>query len=160
MGLMMRRLLMLCVLLLPLPCAEARAGGKKPPGDVLGVRLDMSEEEARRRLDRLGRRQVMERTKQDIWEVRDRRVSHVIVRFREGKVRWVIAQARAEGPSRMRYGDVADLSLAEHKTDGRNHTYIWRVRPQGRRPGYVVVAGGSDPQYLTSYRILRTFEDQ
>ncbi|HYE16017.1 MAG TPA: hypothetical protein VD968_16365 [Pyrinomonadaceae bacterium] len=154
----MRKLLLLVVPFLLVAGAEARA--KNPPGDVLGVRLDMSETEARRRLDKIGRRPGMERMKQEVWEVRDPLISHVIVRFRDGKVRWVIAQARAEGPRRMRYADVASTARAQHKTDGTNHTYIWRVRARRGRPGYVVVAGGSDPQYLTSYRLLRTFDDQ
>lgn len=140
--------------------AAAGASAKEPPRDVLGVRLDMPEAEARRRLDRAGRRQPADRLKQEVWEVGDARLSHVVVRFRDGRVRWVIAVARKDGAARLRYADVADPARAEHKTDGINHTYIWRVRARGRRPGHVVVAGGSDPLYLTSYRILRSFEEQ
>ena len=153
----MTRVLVLCLLFLG--CAGA-AWAKEPPREVLGVRLDMPEEAARRALDRAGRRQPAERLKQEVWEVRDARVSHVVVRFRDGRVRWVIALARKDAARRLRYADVADLARAEHKTDGTNHTYIWRVPARGRTHGHVVVAGGSDPVYLTSYRILRSFEDQ
>jgi hypothetical protein len=142
-----------------LALAAAGAAAQEPPRDVLGVGLDMPEAEARRRLDRAGRRQPADRLKQEVWEVRDARLSHVVVRFRDGRVRWVIALARKDAAARLRYADVADPARAEHKTDGTNHTYVWRVPARGRTPGRVVVAGGSDPVYLTSYRILRSFEE-
>ena len=145
--------------LLCLVCAGV-ARAKEPPREVLGVRLDMPAAEARRRLDRAGRRQEADRMKQEVWEVRDARLSHVVVRFRDGRVRWVIALARKDAARRLRYRDIADLQRAEHKTDGVNHTYIWRVPARRRAPAHVVVAGGSDPVYLTSYRILRSFEEQ
>ncbi|HEV3471199.1 MAG TPA: hypothetical protein VG148_17880 [Pyrinomonadaceae bacterium] len=147
----------LCLLL---AVAAAGAPAEGPPRDILGVRLGMPAAEARRLLDRAGRRQQSERMKHEVWEVRDARVSHVGVRFRDGRVRWVFAVARADAPRRLRYADIADPSRAEHKTDGTNHTFIWRVPARGRRPGHVVVAGGTDPQYLTSYRLLHSFSDQ
>lgn len=153
----MKRVVVLCFWL---AISAGAALAKDPPREVLGVRLDMPEADARRVLDRAGRRQPAERLKQEVWEVSDPRLSHVVVRFRDGRVRWVIAMARADSPRRLRYADVADLARAEHRTDGTNHTYIWRIRPRGRTPGRVVVAGGSDPVYLTSYRILRSFEEQ
>lgn len=155
-----RRAAALSVLLCLLWAAPAAARAKEPPRDIFGVRLGMGAEEARRRLDRVGRRVTDERMKHEVWELDDERVSHVGVRFRDGRVRWVIATARAASPRRLRYRDLGDPRRAEHKTDGTNHTYIWRVPARGRAPAHVVVAGGSDPVYLTSYRILRSFEDQ
>ena len=133
---------------------------KDPPRDVLGVRPNMSRDEARRRLNKIGREQTAERMKHEVWEVSDSRISHVGVRFdsKTQVVRWVTAIARADAKHRLRYSDLADLKQAQHKTDGMNHTYIWRVSARGRRPGYVFEALGSDPQYLTSYRLLCTFE--
>lgn len=120
----------------------------------------MGEEEARRRLNKIGRLQINERMKHAVWEIRDDKISYVGVRFddRTKVVRWVTAIARADSKSRLRYGDLADLNTAQHKTDGTNHTYIWRVPPRGKRSGYVFEALGNDPQYLTSYRLLRTFD--
>ncbi|HEX8474156.1 MAG TPA: hypothetical protein VF666_09000 [Pyrinomonadaceae bacterium] len=155
---MLRRIVvgMLVVLL-----SVATVGGveREPPRDVLGVYPGMSEAQARRRLDRAGRQQVAERLKQSVWEVKDRRISHVVVRFSNNHVvRWVTALARTDAERRLRYADVGDTSRAEYKTDGRNHTYIWTIPSRRGRSGYVVVAGGSDPQFLTSYRLSRTFE--
>ena len=154
---MMKRASLICVVL---ALAAGAAWAKDPPREVLGVRLGMPEAEARRRLDRAGRRQEAERMKHEVWEVRDARVSHVGVRFRDGRVRWVVASARADARRRLRYADIGDPSRAEHKTDGTNHTYVWSVAGRAGRPGYVVVAGGKDPEYLTSYRLLHSFSDQ
>lgn len=133
---------------------------KDPPRDVLGVRPNMSMDEARRRLNKIGRQLTAERMKHEVWEVKDSHISHVGVRFdsKTHVVRWVTAIARADAKHRLQYSDLADLSQAQHKTDGTNHTYIWRVPARGQRSGYVFEALGSDPQYLTSYRLLRTFE--
>jgi hypothetical protein len=155
-----RTLIGLGILLVVFTVSVPLAFAKDPPRDVLGVRPYMSRDEARRRLNKIGREQTAERMKHEVWEVRDSRISHVGVRFdsKTQVVRWVTAIARADTKHRLRYSDLADLSQAQHKTDGTNHTYIWRVPARGQRSGYVFEALGSDPQYLTSYRLLRTFE--
>ena len=155
-----RRAAALSVLLCLLWAAPAAALAKEPPQDIFGVRLGMEAGEARRLLDRVGRRVTDERMKHEVWELDDARVSHVGVRFRDGRVRWIVATARAASPRRLRYRDLGDPRRAEHKTDGTNHTYIWKVPARRGRPGRVVVAGGSDPEFLTSYRLLHSFNDQ
>jgi hypothetical protein len=154
-------MLRFCALLALFVVAAAGALAKEPARDILGVRPGMSADEARRRLDKAGKRQTAERMKHEVWEVRDPRIAHVGVRFDANTqvVRWVTAIARADARRRLRYGDVGDIRrVTDHKTDGTNHTYIWKVAPRRGRPGYVVEALGNDPVFLTSYRILRTFE--
>lgn len=150
----------LCLLITVFALTARTTVAKDPLRDVLGVRPGMSAVETRRRLDKIGRHQKEDRMKHDVWEVRDSRVSYVGVRFDAQKqfVRWVTAIARADAKRRLRYSDVGDLASAQHKTDGTNHTYIWRVPARGKRPAYVLEALGNDPEYLTSYRLLRTFE--
>lgn len=157
---MIRKLIWLGVLLTISAVSVLPAIAKDPPGDVLGVRPNMSRDEARRRLNKIGSQQTDERMKHEVWEVSDHRISHVGVRFdnKTQVVRWVTAIARANARHKLRYRDLADLKQAQYKTDGMNHTYIWRVSARGKRPGYVLEALGNDPQYLTSYRLLRTFE--
>lgn len=156
---MMRKLVGLGILLTVLVVSVQPTVAKDPPRDVLGVRPGMNAEEARRRLNKIGRVQTAERMKHEVWEVDDSRVSYVGVRFDLNMkvVRWVTAIARADAKDRLRYSDMGDLKQAQHKTDGTNHTYIWRVAARSKRPAYVFEALGNDPQYLTSYRLLRTF---
>jgi len=154
-----RKLFLLCLLVAVSALSASPAWAKDPPRDVFGVRPGMSETEARRRLDKVGSRQVADRMKHDVWEVRDKRISFVGVRFdaKTKVVRWITAIARADASDRLRYSDVGDLDRAQHKTDSTNHTYIWRVPARGKHSAYVFEALGNDPQYLTSYRLLRTF---
>ena len=154
------KLIWLGVLLMVSAVSVLPAVAKDPPRDVLGVRPGMSADEARRRLNRIGRPQTDERMKHEVWTVSDSRISHVGLRLdsKTNLVRWVTAVARADVKRRLRYSDLADIKQAQHKTDGTNHTYIWRVPARGQRSGYVFEALGSDPQYVTSYRLLRTFE--
>ena len=137
---------------------SAAAAAKDPPADIFGVYPGLPEAEARALLNKVGREERVAGSKQNVWEVKDARVSHVIVRFKDKAVRWVIAQARADARERLRYADLADPAAARHKTDGVNHTYIWTVPARPGRTAYILVAGGRDPQFLTSYRLLRTFE--
>lgn len=159
----MRKIFCLCVCAaVALGWAAGGALAKEPTGEVFGVRPGMKAEEARRLLDAAGRRQTEERMKHEVWEVRDERVAHVLVRFdaKTQVVRWVTALARADAKNRLRYNDIGDTARpTEHRTDGSNHTYIWKVAAREGRAGYVVEALGRDPVYLTSYRVLRTFDE-
>lgn len=158
----MRRIFCLCVCAaVALGWAAGVAWAKEPAGDVLGVRPGMKAEEARRLLDAAGKRDTAERMKHEVWEVRDERVTHVLVRFdaKTGVVRWVTALARTDARERLRYSDIGDTEHpTQHRTDGSNHTYIWKVPAREGHAAYVVEALGRDPVYLTSYRVLRTFD--
>ena len=130
---------------------------KDPPRDILGVTPGMSEADARAHLDKAGHKAGDERMKHDVWQIWDNKIVTVGVRFdaKTRVVRWVTAVAQ---PRSIRYSDVGDLKTAQYRTDGRNHTYIWKVSASGSRKGYVVEALGGDPEFLTSYRLLRVFE--
>jgi hypothetical protein len=134
---------------------------KWPRAEVLGVRLGMEEEEAHERLEKVGRREEEgeeREAEQEVWILgRESRFAYLLVRFnREERVSLVTAVVR-EG-RRMMYSEVASLKNARRTTDGRNYTYTWRVPPRGGQAGYVVVARGSHPDYLTSYSIFRTIQ--
>jgi len=134
----------------------------QPVTEVLGVKPGMSEEEAVRLLDRVGRRQVGQGTKAEVWGVRDDRLAHVAVRFsRDHRVRHVTGLAhRTEGGGRrrVRYAELGDTARARLQSDKNNYTYTWRVEPRSGFPGYVIVARGSDPVYLTSYSLYRIID--
>ena len=111
---MMRKLIGFFILLTAFTASVRPAVGNDLPRDVLGVRPGMSEEEARRRLYKVGREQIEERMKHGVWEVRDSRIAHVGVRFdnKTRVVRWVTAIARKDAKNRLRYSDIGDLKRA------------------------------------------------
>lgn len=139
--------------------ANIYAADKTPPPEALGVRLNMSEDEARERLKRIGTQKKEEQERegegeQEVWLLRDRRFSFLVVAFdREHKVRLIIATVRKG--ARVRYEDLGDTKAARQATDGRNYSYTWLIKPEGERQGYAVIARGGDPRYLTSYTVNR-----
>jgi hypothetical protein len=137
--------------------ASASAFGAEPRRDILGLRLGMSTEAAHTQLQKIGRLERNERKRQEVWEVRDRHFTHLIVGFdKAGQVRFVTAVARENG-ERMRYSDVADLKKARQLGDAaiNNYHYVWELAAKRKEMKSFVVARGRDPQYLTTYSIKR-----
>ena len=121
----------------------------QPPSEILGIRLGMSEEDAHRRLVRVGKPSTaeVESDLDQVWTLRDRRYGSLLLHLdRDGRVEWLTAYARP-GARSLRYCDVADTSLAHH---AGFHIYTWTVPPQGSRPGYVLTARGNDPAFLST----------
>jgi hypothetical protein len=149
-------------LLLLLVILEVGAATRNPRSGMLGLRLGMREEAAHRRLRKIARQQKEEKDgeregEQEVWLLRDHRLAYVIVGFDHQHQLWFMTAVVRQG-SHVLYSELADLKSASQATDGRNYTYTWKVNRSARQPGYVVVARGSDPNYLTSYSINRPFQ--
>jgi hypothetical protein len=156
-----KKLAHLCLLTLLLTAGvsvSAVAGrDNRPRRDIIGLRLDMTREDAHSRLQKIGTLQREERKRQEVWEVRDPYFSHVIVGFdKQSRVRFVTAVAR-EGGERMRYADVASLEKARQEGDvsANNYNYVWELAARGREPKGLVMARGRDPLYLSTYSIKK-----
>lgn len=153
----MRRLIALCFVSLLL-AAGLSAAAASPRRDLVGLRVGMAKEAARRQLQKIGTLQREERKRQEVWEVRDEYFSHVIVGFdQQARVRFVTAVAREGGARRMRYGDVASLETARQEGDVaiNNYHFVWELARRGREPRLLVEARGRDPQYLSTYTIKK-----
>lgn len=127
----------------------------RPISEVFGVRLSMSQKEARARLKKRGSLEKESRKRQEVWAVNDRRVSHVIVGFDpDYRVRYITAIARTGGPQ-ISYGEIGDIGAAEQVKNQANYKFTWNVPAQRQHHGYLVVAHGRDPLHLESYSIKR-----
>ncbi|HZE73338.1 MAG TPA: hypothetical protein VE135_27835 [Pyrinomonadaceae bacterium] len=113
----------------------------------------------RRKLRRIGKQQKEEKERegeegeQEVWILnRHHQFDYIVTRFdRQHRLLFVTAVVRSD--ARLRYADIAGLAEARHATDGRNHTYTWNISGSGKKPGYLMVARGSDPQFITSYSL-------
>ncbi len=123
---------LLC-LLLAASSVAASSAPKRPRPEVFGVRLEMSKRDAHARLRKLGQMEREERRgSQEVWAIKDRRVSHLIVGFDpEGRVRYVTALARPDAP-RIRYDEIASLKTAQLASAPGSYKYTWEV--EGKRP--------------------------
>jgi hypothetical protein len=133
---------------------------KKPPREVFGLSLGMSEESVHRRLRKIAIQKKEEREEeeggeQELWILkRDSRFNYVLTRF-TGDHRLIFVTVVAH-PNRVRYGDIANVDEATKATDGTNYSYKWRVEAGRKQPGYLLIARGSSPEFLTSYSLYNT----
>ena len=149
---MKRAVTLACLILLAAACSSP---SREPEPEILGVRLGMSRDEARARLESIGQLEKEERRQQQVWRLNgDARYTHLIVAFDKGytAVRYVTAVANEQG-SRVRYGDVIDTRRARAETTPASHTYTQEVAARDGRPAFVAKAIGSDPETLKYYSV-------
>ena len=123
----------------------------KPRPEIMGISLGMSRADARVRLQSLGTLEREAQKQQEVWAVKDQRVSHLLVGYDpDFRVRYVTALARTGGP-RIRYEEVADLKHAQRSNNHGNYKFTWEVEARGGK--YLLIARGHDPEYLDSYSV-------
>jgi len=133
---------------------------KKPPREVFGLSLGMSEESVHRRLRKIATQQKEEREEeeggeQEVWILkRDSHFNYLLTRF-TGDHRLIFITVVAH-PNRVRYGDIANVDEATKATDGTNYSYKWKVEAGRKQPAYLLIARGSSPEFLTSYSLYTT----
>jgi hypothetical protein len=151
----MNRALNLCLVLsLVLGVAASVAATTAKP-EIMGISLGMSRADARARLQSLGKLERETRKRQEVWTIKDARISHLLVGYDpEMRVRYVTALARSDGP-RIRYDEVADLKNAERAQNQGNDKLTWQIRARSGHSTYLLIAHGHDPQYLESYSIKK-----
>ncbi len=125
----------------------------------MGISLDMSRDAARARLKAIGNLEREERKREEVWAVKDSRISHLLVGYdADNHVRYVTALARTDGP-RIRYQEVADPKSAQQSHVQGNHKFTWEVARRGH-VAYLLIARGRDPQYLDSYSVKKLGEEE
>src|SRR6476620_7227613 len=103
----------------------ASAAPARPRPEIMGISLDMKHDDALARLKTIGSLEKDAGKRQEVWAVKDSRISHLLVGYdAENRVRYVTAIARTDGP-RMRYEDVADLKSAQRSDTPSNHKFTW-----------------------------------
>lgn len=134
----------------------------EPSRDILGIRLNMTRADAQKRLHEMGKFVRDERKRQEIWEVRDARFSHLVVGFdAKEKLRYVTAVAREDKEAkRVEYGEIGNLTTARQAGDPKinNFSYEWVLAAEKDEPATLVNARGRDPKFLSTYSLKRTGE--
>src|SRR5262249_31315671 len=154
----MRRVLSLSLLLVV--CSLVGAVPARPRPEIMGVALDMSRDAARARLQTLGTLEKEAPKRQEVWAIKDPRISHLLVGYdNEFRVRYVTALARAGGPH-MRYEEVADLNNAQRVQNQGNYKFTWEVSARRGHFAYVMIAHGRDSQYLDSYSVKKLDQEE
>lgn len=140
--------------------AVASAVQAKVRPQIMGISLEMSREAAQARLKAIGSLEKEDRKRQEVWAIKDPRISHLLVGYDdEYRVRYVTAIARTDGP-RIRYTEVADLKTAQRLNNQGNYRFTWEVPARRGQFAFVVIAHGRDPQYLDSYSVKKVSEKE
>lgn len=153
-----KRICNLCLLLTLAGLAGVAQAKVRP--EIMGVALDMSRDAALARLKAIGQLEKEDRRRQEVWAIKDPRISHLLVGYdADYRVRYVTAIARTDGP-RMRYQEVADLKSAQRLNSQGNYRFTWEIPEQRGQVAFVVVAHGRDPNFLDSYSIKKVGEKE
>lgn len=135
-------------------------GGASPPvvaqhpkREVLGLKLGMTENSAHSRLQKIATWQKPDRKKRlEVWILKSNPTyNYLIVKFKESRL--IFIQAVVHSTARVRYDDLGSLAQAVTRSDGHTHTYEWKIKPRGNKAGYLLIARGSNSEFLTSYSI-------
>lgn len=149
----------ICILTLSLAFRLATAGDAPLKRDIFGLHLQMSKGEVHKRLQELGRFVRDEPKQQEIWEVRDKSFSHLIVGFASNDtLRYVTAVAREDKEAkRVRYSGIGNLKAARQAGDPaiNNFNYEWSLPTEKGDPEMLVIARGRDPDFLSTYSLRR-----
>ena len=148
----------LCLLLLIGVLVSAAPARPRP--EIMGISLDMTHDDARARLQSIGSLQKEDRKRQEVWAVKDARISHLLVGYdADYKVRYVTAIARTDGP-RIRYQEDADLKFAQRTVAQSNHKFTWEIEAGHGQPSFIIIARGHDPQFLDSYSVKKADQEE
>ena len=136
------------------------AAPARPRPEIMGISLDMKRDDVRARLQSIGSLEKEARKRQEVWAVKDARISHLLVGYdAEYHVRYVTAIARTDGP-RIRYQDVADVKSAQRSDTPGNHKFTWEIEGQRGRSAFILIARGHDPEYLDSYSVKKKDQEE
>lgn len=156
----MNRFLKLSLVLSFVLGASAVVFAGTPQPQIMGISLGMSRTDAHTRLQSIGSLQRETRKRQEVWVVKDDRISHLLVGYDpEFRVRYVTAISRTDGP-RIRYEDVADVKSAEREQNQGNYKLTWQIGARSGHSGYLLIAHGHDSQYLESYSVKKIDQEE
>ena len=132
----------------------------RPRPEIMGISLDMKHDDALARLKSIGSLEKEARKRQEVWAIKDSRISHLLVGYdAENRVRYVTAIARTNGP-RMRYEDVAELKSAQRSITPGNHKFTWEIEGRRGESAFILIARGHDAQYLDSYSVKKKDQEE
>ena len=119
----LRRIAIALPLALVVACATA---GRRPPDEILGIKLGMSRQAVRTTLASVATFQREESKRHEIWSAAGPRYRSLIIGYDPAwKVRFVTAIANLESEPPLRYADVLDVATATRQQAGEHVTYTW-----------------------------------
>ena len=149
-----------CISLLLVIGVLVSAAPARPRPEIMGISLEMNRDNARARLKSIGSLEKEDRKRQEVWAVKDSRISHLLVGYdADNRVRYVTAIARTDGP-KIRYQEIADLKSAKSSHTSGNHKFTWEIEERRGKEAFILIARGHDPKYLDSYSVKKADQEE
>ena len=97
-------------------------------------------------------REEEEGGEQEVWILKkDARYNYLLTKFsREHRLIFVTVMTH---PGHVRYSDLGETKDATVATDGINYSYKWKIPAQGKERAVLLIARGSNAEFLTSYSL-------
>lgn len=153
----MKKVIPFCLALLIVTTIPHRLVAKEPPHQILGLGLNMTEEEAHKRLKEMGEFVRNDAGWQEIWQVRDPSFAHLIIGLgKDGKLNYVTAVAREDKEAkRISYDEIGNVKQARQAGDVaiKNFNYQWDVPAQAGNPHMLVIVAGRDSKFLATHSL-------
>lgn len=127
------------------------AAARSPLHDLAGIRVGMSEHEARERLERAGATTGGESEERDedahqSWQMKRGPWGYVVIGFADERVDWVTAFLRPDA-SPLHFDQVGPVAASQRPG---NFLSVWQVPARGSAPAFSVIARGRDSLNVAS----------
>lgn len=148
--------LLLMLVVFASSCSSSTATANLPK-DVLGISIDMSKDDAERRLREIGKFSRNDVKRQQVWSVRDNpHFGYIAIGFdRENRVSYVSAIAKIVDGKPMRFAEVGDIKTAKAEIVGANHRYEWEVPARDGSPPHSVIVLGNNADNLSMLTLAK-----
>ncbi|CAN5476359.1 hypothetical protein BH10ACI1_BH10ACI1_17030 [soil metagenome] len=151
---------LLCVVFSTTNCStNSVSGSANLPNGLVGLKLEMSKEDARKQLLEIGEFISDAKKNQQLWRLKnDSHFSQIAVGFdKENKIRFITAFVEKDKASeQIRFDEVGDLKNAKAEILPPHYRYTWNVSAEDAVPAYFVSIYGDNPEIVTMYSIGKT----
>lgn len=150
--------ILIFLMLAGIQCGKKNAA--QLPKDILGISIGMSRADAQKRLEEIAEFERDDRRQQQLWRLKnDPRYSNLAVGYdKNDQIRYITVFA-GNSENRIRFSEIGDLSAARKEVTEPHYKYTWQVAESDGKPTYIVSAYGTEPEFLSSYSLMRITAD-
>jgi hypothetical protein len=146
-------------------CANQSAELTKLPTDIRGIRLEMTKEDAHKRLNEIAGAKQDAAKGQEVWKLKaDPNFDNIMLGYdKEGRVKYItttVDKDSAKNKKRVRFAEIGDLAQAKKESVGHINKYMWDVEASNNMPEHQVYTYGEDEEYLLHFSLARRMEKE
>ncbi len=135
------------------------------PTDIRGIKLNMSKEDAHKRIKEIAKLKEEAERGQEVWTLtNDPNFNYLILGYdKEDKVKFIttiLEKTSVGSKDRIKFADIGDLSKAKKESVGNINKYIWNVEESGGMPEHQVYTYGEDAENLIHFSLAKKMDKE